>query len=69
MQFYNEAQRRIQVKKIKASDFLLEVIESTLVLAFVVEDVSKASAAQDDITFQWVVLVISRGPKGKTRLK
>ena len=69
MQFYNDAQRRIQVKKIKASDFSLKVIESALELAFVVEDVSKASAAQDDITFQWVVLVILRGPQGKTRLE
>ena len=58
------------MKKIKASDFSLKVIESALELAFVVEDVSKASAAaQDDITFQWVVLVISRGPQGKTRLE
>lgn len=37
MQFYNDAQRRIQVKKIKASDFSLKVIESALELAFVVE--------------------------------
>ena len=57
------------MKKIKASDFSLKVIESALELAFVVEDVSKASAAQDDITFQWVVLVILRGPQGKTRLE
>ena len=47
--------QQFQVKKIKASDFSLKIIGTALYLR-------SRGDAQDDITFQWVVLVSQEFP-------